>query len=59
MTINSNCCFHQECFETDSKKFDPTLNQVMIRNFTTLKTDNGWWKIDQILAGDTVWRLIQ
>ena len=45
--------FPPGCIETDSKKFDPTLNQVMIRNFTTLKTANGSWKIDEILPGDT------
>ena len=44
--------FPPGCVETDSKKFDPTLNQVMIRNFTTLKTANGWWEIDKILPGD-------
>ena len=41
------------CNETDSQIFDPTLNQVMIRNFTTFRTANGWWKIDEILPGDT------
>ena len=45
--------FPPGCVETDSKKFDPTLNQLLIRNFTTLKTANGWWKIDKILPGDT------
>ena len=45
--------FPPGCVETDSKKFDPTLNQVLIRNFTKLKTANGWWKIDKILVGDT------
>ena len=45
--------FPPGCVETDSKKFDPTLNQVLIRNFTTLKTDNGWWKLDKLLPGDT------
>ena len=45
--------FPPGCVETDSKKFDPTLNQVLIRNFTTLETDNGWWKLDRILPGDT------
>ena len=45
--------FPPGCVETDSKTFDPTLNQVLIRNFTTLKTANGWWKIDKILPGDT------
>ena len=45
--------FPPGCVETDSKKFDPTLNQIMIRNFTTLKTANGRWKIDEILPGDT------
>ena len=45
--------FPPGCVETDSKKFDPTLNQVMVRNFTTLKTANGLWKIDKILPGDT------
>ena len=45
--------FPPGCIETDSKTFDPTLNQVMIRNFTTLKTANGRWKIDEILPGDT------
>ena len=45
--------FPPGCNETDSKKFDPTLNQIMIRNFTTLKTANGRWKIDEIFPGDT------
>ena len=45
--------FPPGCVETDSKKFDPTLNQVMIRNFTTLQTDNGRWKIDEIDTSDT------
>ena len=45
--------FPPGCVETDSKKFDPTLNQVLIRNFTTLETDNGWWKLDKLLPGDT------
>ena len=45
--------FPPGCVETDSKKFDPTLNQLLIRNFTTLKTANGRWKIDEILPGDT------
>ena len=45
--------FPPGCVETDSKKFDPTLNQLLIRNFSTLKTANGRWKIDEILPGDT------
>ena len=45
--------FPPGCVETDSQKFDPTLNQILIRYFTTLETDNGWWNLDNILPGDT------
>ena len=48
-----NLLFPPGCVETDSQKFDPFLKQIMIRNFTTLKTDNGRWNIDQILPDDT------
>ena len=48
-----NLLFPPGCVETDSQKFDPFLKKIMIRNFTTLRTNNGNWHIHQILPGDT------
>ena len=44
--------FPPGCVETDSQISDPTLNQVMVRNFTTLKIANWFWKNDKILPCD-------
>ena len=38
--------------ETDSRTFDPTLIMILIRNLTSLVTDNGRWKEEELLPTD-------
>ena len=38
--------------ETDSRTFDPTLIMILIRNLTSLVTDNGRWKEEDLLPTD-------